>query len=127
MNASQSQGGDAHPVVDLEQFQSACLGNVELMHELLGLYFGQAAQIMAGLEKAIQAGDVPEVDHLAHKLAGSSMSCGMSSVVPSLRRLERNAKAGHLRGAPEEFAQAAVQLEIIRRFMDDHLRCVPTT
>jgi HPt (histidine-containing phosphotransfer) domain-containing protein len=121
----ESQGGAANPVVDLEQLQSACDGSVELLRELVGLYFGQAAEIMAGLEKAIQAEDVPEVDHLSHKLAGSSLACGMSSIVPPLRQMEHNAKEGHLRGAPDCFAQAAAQLEIIRRYMDDYLRHNP--
>jgi HPt (histidine-containing phosphotransfer) domain-containing protein len=109
----------------LEQLQSACDGDVELLRELIGLYFGQAAEIMAGLEKAIQANDVPEVDHLAHKLAGSSLACGMSCIVPPLRLLERNAKEGHLRGAPECFVQAAAQLKIIRRYMDEYLQRNP--
>jgi CheY-like chemotaxis protein len=93
--------------VDLEQLQSACDGDAGLMRELMDLYFGQADQIMAGLGKAIAAGDVREVDHLSHKLAGSSLACGMSALVPALRQLEHNAKAGHLQGAPDWFAQAA--------------------
>ena len=125
MKEPEPHGAGANPVVDLEQLQSACDGNIELLRELVRLYFGQAAEIMAGLEKAIQAGDVPEVDHLSHKLAGSSLACGMSSIVPSLRQLEFNAKQGHLRGAPAWLAQAAAQLEIIRRFIDDYLQRNP--
>ncbi len=125
MKEPESYGGAANPVVDLEQLQSACDGDGELLRELIGLYFSQAAEIMAGLEKGIQAGDVPEVDHLSHKLAGSSLACGMSCIVPPLRQLERNAKEGHLRGAPEFFAQTAAQLEIIRVYMDEYLRRNP--
>jgi HPt (histidine-containing phosphotransfer) domain-containing protein len=108
-------------MVDLEQLQSACDGDDRLMRELMALYFGQADQIMAGLDKAIASGDVGEVDHLSHKLAGSSLACGMSAVVPDLRRLEHNAKAGHLEGAPKWFAQVGAQLEALRRFMRDYL------
>jgi hypothetical protein len=91
------------------------------MRELVDLYFGQADQIMAGLAKGIAAGDIGEVDHLSHKLAGSSLACGMSAPLPSLRQLEHNAKAGHLQGAQEWFAQASVQLEAVRQFMHEHL------
>ncbi len=73
----------ASPLVDFDQLQSACDGDASLMRELMDLYFGQADEIMAGLEKALQAGDVPDVDHLAHKLAGSSLACGMSAIVPA--------------------------------------------
>jgi HPt (histidine-containing phosphotransfer) domain-containing protein len=95
------------------------------MRELTDLYFGQADEIMAGLGKGIAAGDVGEVDHLSHKLAGSSLTCGMSALLPPLRQLERNAKAGHLQGAPDWFDQISVQLEAVRRFMLDHLRQPP--
>jgi HPt (histidine-containing phosphotransfer) domain-containing protein len=121
VNISHSDSGAAKPLVDLEQLQSACDGNAELMRELMDLYFKQADEIMAGLGKGIAAGDVGEVDHLSHKLAGSSLACGMSALLPALRQLERNAKAGHLQGAPDWFAQVGLQLEAVRQFMRDHL------
>jgi HPt (histidine-containing phosphotransfer) domain-containing protein len=119
VNASDS-GDAAIPLVDLEQLQSACDGNAELMRELLDLYFGQADEIMAGLGQAITAGDVAQVDYLAHKLAGSSLACGMSALVPALRQLEHNAKSGHLQGAPDWYAQVCVQLEAVRKYMHDY-------
>jgi HPt (histidine-containing phosphotransfer) domain-containing protein len=121
LNTPDSDRGAAKPLVDLEQLQSACDGDLGLMRELMDLYFGQADQIMAGLGKGIAAGDVREVDHLSHKLAGSSLACGMAALLPPLRQLELNAKAGHLQGAPDLFAQVGVQLEAVRRFMHDHL------
>jgi HPt (histidine-containing phosphotransfer) domain-containing protein len=122
LNSSDSAGAPAKPLVDLEQLQSACDGDDGLMRDLMALYFGQADEIMAALGPAIAAGDVGEVDHLSHKLAGSSLACGMSAVVPPLRQLERNAKAGHLQGAQDWFAQVGGQLERVRRFMNDYLR-----
>ena len=121
VNGSDSDGGGAIPLVDLEQLQSACDGNARLRRELLGLYFGQADKIMTGLGQAIASGEVGQVDHLAHKLAGSSLACGMSALVPALRQLEHNAKSGHLQGAPDWFAQVGVQLEAVRRYMRDYL------
>jgi HPt (histidine-containing phosphotransfer) domain-containing protein len=126
VNASDTDGGAAIPLVDLEQLQSACDGDAELMRELLGLYFRQADEIMAGLGHAIPAGDVGQVDYLAHKLAGSSLSCGMSALVPALRQLEHNAKDGHLQGAADWFAQVGVQLEAVRRYMRDLFGPNPT-
>ena len=92
------------------------------MRELVELYFHQAGEIMAGLKKALAEKSVPDVDHLSHKLAGSSLACGFSAMVPSLRQLEHNAKAGHLDGGAELFAEAINQLEIVRRHMDEYLR-----
>ena len=121
MNTPDSNSGAVKPLVDLEQLQSACDGDAGLMRELIDLYFGQADEIMAGLGKGIAAGDVGEVNHLSHKLAGSSLACGMTALIPPLRHLEHNAKAGHLNGAPDWFAQAGVQLEAVRTFMRDYL------
>jgi HPt (histidine-containing phosphotransfer) domain-containing protein len=125
MNTFQSDNVGAAPLVDLEQLQSACDGDAQLLRELMGLYFAQAGEIMAGLGQAIQKGDVAGVDHFSHKLAGSSLACGMSGPVPALRKLEQNAKDGHLQGAPGWFAQAGVQLEAVRQFMLDYLHLHP--
>jgi HPt (histidine-containing phosphotransfer) domain-containing protein len=121
MNTFHSDRGGPKSLVDLEQLRSACDGDAQLMRDLMDLYFKQADQIMAGMGQAIQAGDVAEVDHLSHKLAGSSLACGMSALVPALRQLEHNAKAGHLQGAPDWFAEVAVQLEAVRQYMHDYL------
>ena len=92
------------------------------MRELMDMYFGQADQIMPGLRQAIQAGSVAEVAHLAHKLAGSSLACGLSAIVPSLRRMELGAKAGHLNGAEAAMAEATTALELLRRAVQDYLQ-----
>ncbi|HEX4119416.1 MAG TPA: response regulator [Verrucomicrobiae bacterium] len=108
--------------VDFDQVQAASDGDVAVMRELVELYFQQAAQIMAGLDQAITGSEVQQVDHLAHKLAGSSLACGMSAVVPALRKLEGNAKAGHLNGARQLFAETAAQMEVVRTCVQDHIR-----
>jgi HPt (histidine-containing phosphotransfer) domain-containing protein len=125
LKTTDSGNGAAKPLMDMEQLQSACDGDARLMRELMDLYFGQADQIMAGLGTGIAAGDVGEVDHLSHKLAGSSLACGMSALLPALRHLEHNAKDGHLEGAREWFAQVGVQLEAVRLFMRDYLERNP--
>ena len=92
-----------------------------MMRELIDLYFQQGDDIMVRLEKAINGNVVGDVDHLAHKLAGSSLACGMSAVVPSLRRLEGNAKAGHLNGAGDLLADVVVHMKAIRSCVHDYL------
>ena len=113
---------DSAPLIDFEQLRSACDGDAVLLRELMGMYFGQADQIMLGLRQAVQAGGVEDVDHLAHKLAGSSLACGLSAIVPSLRQMEFGAKAGHLNGAESALAEATTALELLRRAVQDYLR-----
>jgi hypothetical protein len=110
------------PLIDFDQLKSACDGDAGLMRELMDMYFGQADQIMAGLRKAVADHSVPDVDHLSHKLAGSSLACGLSAIVPSLRRMEHGAKAGSLDGAEDSFSEAAKALELLRGAVQDYLK-----
>jgi HPt (histidine-containing phosphotransfer) domain-containing protein len=109
-------------LIDFDQLHSACDGDAGLMRELMNMYFGQADQIMLGLRQAIQTGTVVDVDRLAHKLAGSSLACGLSAIVPSLRQMESGAKAGHLNGAEVSMSEATTALELLRRAVQDYLR-----
>jgi HPt (histidine-containing phosphotransfer) domain-containing protein len=125
MNTILSNSAADEPLVDLQQLESACDGDAQLLRELMVLYFTQAAEIMAGLAQAIEKGDVAGVDHFSHKLAGSSLACGLSAPVPALRQLEHNAKAGHLQGASGWFEQVGAQLEAVRQFMQHYLQQHP--
>jgi HPt (histidine-containing phosphotransfer) domain-containing protein len=125
VNSSESNSEAAKPLVDFDQLNAACDGNTDLMRELIDMYFQQAGEIMAALEKAIAEKSVAQVDHFAHKLAGSSLACGFSPVVPPLRQLEHNAKAGHLEGASDFFRHASVQLENVRCQVRDFLAQAP--
>lgn len=109
-------------LIDFDQLNSACDGDTVLLRELMEMYFGQADQIMPGLHEAVHTGAVAEVDYLAHKLAGSSLACGLSAIVPPLRQMEYGAKAGHLDGAEAAMAEAVTALELLRRAVQDYLR-----
>jgi HPt (histidine-containing phosphotransfer) domain-containing protein len=113
---------NAAPLIDFDQLQSACDGDAGLMRELMDMYFGQADQIMPGLHQAIQTGEVAQVDYLSHKLAGSSLACGLSAIVPPLRQMESGAKEGHLNGAEASMAEAVTSLELLRQAVHDYLR-----
>jgi HPt (histidine-containing phosphotransfer) domain-containing protein len=117
----------AASAVDFNQLESACDGDVVVMRDLMDLYFQQAEEILAGLEKAINGNSVADVNHLAHKLAGSSLACGIKSIVPSLRRLEGGAKAGHLIGAAASLADVTTQMKTIRTYVRDYLLQYPST
>lgn len=125
MNATNPQSNGS--IIDFDQLQSASDGDAALLRDLMQMYFTQADEIMAGLQKAAQEGDVPGVDHFSHKLAGSSLACGMSVIVPPLRSLEMNAKAGHLNGAEGFLSEAAMGLELLRSAVEDYLAQLPNS
>ena len=51
VNSSDPNSGAATPVVDFDQLNSACESQLDLMRELVDLYFNQAHEIMAGLKR----------------------------------------------------------------------------
>jgi HPt (histidine-containing phosphotransfer) domain-containing protein len=121
LNTSDPNASAAATAVDFAQLQSACDGDASVMRELVDLYFQQADDIIARLDQAISRNAIGDVNHLAHKLAGSSLACGMSAVVPSLRQLEGGAKEGHLNGARELFADVTAQLAVVRARVEECL------
>jgi hypothetical protein len=66
------------------------------------------------------------VDYLSHKLAGASLSCGMSAMVVPLRELEARGRKGDLTGADGLMSLAAANLEIVRAAVQEYLRGVKT-
>jgi HPt (histidine-containing phosphotransfer) domain-containing protein len=116
---------NAAPLVDFEQLDSACDNDADLKKELVNLYFTQADQIMRDLQKAIQDRSIDDVNHLAHKLAGSSLACGMSAIVASVRQLEMDAKAGIWNEPEVYYATAAERLEVMRGYMNKHFSQTP--
>lgn len=75
--------------IDFERLREVCGGDAEMMEEIVELYFSQTAEQMIELKKAIYAQNFDAVFKSAHKIAGSSLTCGMNAIVPSIRELEQ--------------------------------------
>jgi HPt (histidine-containing phosphotransfer) domain-containing protein len=108
--------------VDFEQLRSAAGDDLNFLRELADLYFDQAGEILPALSAALKKCSASEVNYLAHRLVGASLSCGMSAMVAPLRELEKRGRNGDLGGADEYMAQAAANLEIVRAAMQAYLR-----
>jgi HPt (histidine-containing phosphotransfer) domain-containing protein len=108
--------------VDFEQLRSASGEDPVFLQELAKLYFDQAGEIMPALRAALEERSAGDVNYLAHRLAGASLSCGMSAMVAPLRELERRGRSGDLTGADEFMVQAAANLETVRAAMQEYLR-----
>jgi HPt (histidine-containing phosphotransfer) domain-containing protein len=104
--------------VDLERLGEVTLNKPERIIRFVSMYLKQSEEILRDLHQAIQNGAAPEVRQLAHKLAGSSGSIGMVSIVAPLKQLERMGEVGQLESAPETCANASKQFERIRAFLN---------
>jgi PAS domain S-box-containing protein len=81
------------PPLDEKLLLEAMGGARDKAQELASLYMTQARGLLENLEKALNSEALPDVEYFAHKLAGSSASCGMPTLLPPLRKLEQCARA----------------------------------
>ena len=86
-------------LVNIEQLRDVTDNEPDRMQQLIDLYLAQAVPILDGLDKAVQTNANGDVAALAHKLVGSSVSCGVEAFTHPLRELERLGHEGDLTGA----------------------------
>ncbi|MFZ4395665.1 MAG: response regulator [Kiritimatiellia bacterium] len=108
----------AHPpAVDLQALREAAQQDPILLQNLLDVFWQQADNTLRELDTAIQAGNATQLQHLAHKLRGSSASLGMQAMLPSLHELEHLGEKRQTAGAAAWLRQAEQQLMATRAFM----------
>ena len=86
-------------LVDIDRLRDVNDDEPSRILQLIDLYLKQAGPMLDGLGQAIQTNSSGEVARLAHKLVGSSVSCGVEAFTKSLRELERLGHEGDLSGA----------------------------
>jgi signal transduction histidine kinase/DNA-binding response OmpR family regulator len=86
-------------LVDIDQLRDVTDDEPDRMQQVIDLYLTQAVPMLDGLNEAIQTNSSGDVACIAHKLVGSSVSCGVAAFTQPLRELERLGRAGDLSGA----------------------------
>lgn len=107
--------------LDRETLDSIAEGDPDGARELVELFLEQAEKTMRDLHGAIEAGAAGDVNHLAHKLAGSSAACGATGMMPPLHALEQRGREGVLSDAGNLLAQIEQRLESTRRLLAEYL------
>jgi HPt (histidine-containing phosphotransfer) domain-containing protein len=111
---------DVSPL-DLEILDENAEIGMEGLRELIDMYLKQADVTLASLHVAIQTGAAGDVEHLAHRLAGSSAVCGVNVMVQPLRAMEQRGREGRLSDADQLLAQMTERLELSRRLLAEYL------
>jgi len=111
--------------VNLERLTEITGRDTAMFQQIVHDYLEQAEEILSSLVLAIEDRSATEVRELAHKLCGSSDSCGMQAIVPPLRRLEQLGLAGQFDQTHELHQDAVRQLNRIRRFLAGHVVTSP--
>src|SRR5580658_9678119 len=74
--------------IDMKMLRRVSDDDPEFMQELVELYLRETETQLEALARALAAGTIPEVEQIAHTLAGASIASGMCGVVAPLRGLE---------------------------------------
>ena len=107
--------------VDMERLRDFSSGDSESLRELVNLYLDQTGENLELLHRAMKAGHMDEMRRLAHASAGASATCGMRSIAPWFRELEKTAQEGNVDQVEEPYIQAKEELERIRDFLAPYL------
>jgi len=105
----------AEIIVDIDRLRDAADDDPAQMQKLIELYLSEAAPMMEALERAIQSNSSAEVARLAHKMVGSSLSCGVEALAESLRELEKLGRSENLGEAPALFEHVRQKFPQVRK------------
>ena len=114
------------PAVDMDRLNDFSDNDPKSLRELITLYLTQTTTQVAELAAAVKAGDVPAVRRVAHSCAGASATCGINSVVPALRELEKQATEGAITGADSLLLTVQTEFASAKKFLDNHLAQFPS-
>lgn len=92
--------------IDFERLREVSADDVELMNELIELYFSQTRELLDQLKTAITEKNADSVYQSAHKALGSSLTCGMNAVVSALKKLEQIGRSNNFENAEEILSEA---------------------
>ncbi|MBA4386960.1 MAG: hypothetical protein C0404_03200 [Verrucomicrobia bacterium] len=104
--------------VDIIRLREATDGNPKRLRRMRDLYIIQAEETLSGLTRAIKENKAETVNHLAHRLAGASLTLGIDGMVPTMRQLESRGRDGSLGNAPELLEEAKREFETVRTALD---------
>lgn len=106
---STSRPTAASAPVDWDRLTDFAGGDPNALQELASLYLRQTREQLAQMEQALGQGAAEPLARLAHSCLGASATCGMTAIVPALRRLEALSKAGDLVAAREALARVRAE------------------
>lgn len=108
------------PSVDFELLNSIFDGDPVQVREVLDLYVEQSGLQIQNMAVAISSNATGDLNHLAHKCAGASASCGMTKIVPMLRNLERMGKENQMTEAPQAYELVKTEFAAIQQCLAKH-------
>lgn len=101
---------DSKQVFDLSEALRRTMGDADFLRTMLKEFQVLIPEIVARLEKAFKAGDMPAIGRDAHQLKGAAANLSAIALAAAAMKLEQIGKSGDPGGCEEalqELAQAA--------------------
>ncbi len=115
---------DASPV-DMDRLLGMVHDEPEELRYVVNMYLSESRQVMDRLWAAVDAADWAQTEALAHRLAGTSATCGMTAMVRPLRELEIVAKAGRCAKNQTLCLEATHQHARVTAYLESHVLGMP--
>ncbi len=113
-------------MVDIDRLRDVTDNEPARMRRLINIYLTQTAPMLDELGAAIQSNSSEETARLAHKLVGSSISCGVEAFTLPLRELEQLGRRGDLSQANALFDDVRHKFPRVQRAFDRFLQGIPS-
>ena len=94
-------------------------GEPDPLAELIELFMADAPERLQQMQAALAAGDAPLLRTLAHTCKGSANNLGARPMAAVSARLEEDAKAGELSGAPARLEQLRAEYARVEQVLRD--------
>lgn len=104
--------------IDFERLREVSDNDAEVFYELVELYFSETGNQLIELKGAVEEKDFDSIYRAAHKILGSSLTCGMNKIVPPLQSLEQDGKNRNSENAGQLFEQTLHAFEQMREFFN---------
>ena len=98
-------------------------GDREIASSLVRLYFELTGVEITRLEEAVREEDAAAVSAIAHKCAGSSVSCGMPALGVMLKNLESESAKGMPTDTSERMQEINREMAAVRSAFETHFGC----
>jgi HPt (histidine-containing phosphotransfer) domain-containing protein len=105
---------DPADVARIRQFAEDMPGGLQ---ELVEQFIAHTAETLRELRAALDAADVPRVQMLAHRGAGTAGVCGAARLLALLREVESQARGQNVEPLDASIAEAEAELARVHAFL----------
>lgn len=115
------EAADASSVVDSQALLHLVDHDLQLLEQIVGLYFSDSAELMEQARRGLERGDLQQVKHTAHRLKGVVSILQAGSAFQTTRRLEEAGCREDVDGLVKELAQLQTELNRLNPALRDLL------